>query len=89
VQRFAKLIDNGIKRQNNSFIVLQERTNQICTEIQELRAQLKAGALRKQDLQAGVSKARAKLHKVKRGTVGAIRTEISVAQTELNVQERE
>ena len=89
VQRFAKLIDNGIKRQNNSFIVLQERTNQICTEIQELRAQLKAGALRKQDLQAGVSKARAKLHNAKRGTVGAIRTEISVAQTELNVQERE
>jgi len=38
VQRFAKLIDNGIKRQNNSFIVLQERTNQICIEIQELRA---------------------------------------------------
>jgi len=50
---------------------------------------LKAGALRKQDLQGGVSKARAKLHNAKRGTVGAIRTEISVAQTEFNVQERE
>ena len=38
-----------------------------------------------------VSKARAKLHNAKRGTVGTIRTEISVAQlqTELNVQERE
>ena len=53
-------------------------------EIKELQAELKASALRKQDLQADVSKARAMLQNAKRGTVGAVRKGISQASSALN-----
>ena len=88
IASFAKLIDNPSNEQKDEFIVLQNRTKQFVTDLKQLRGELKAGDKRKQDLQAGVSKARAKLQNAQRGTVGAIRREIALALTSLNEQEK-